>query len=92
MRCAAAERQAVGPTDQRSAARGIIEPGIFMKKSVETLIESFERLPQDAKLEAAAEILKRSAKLELPPLQEEALLQAADDVFLKLDEEESRRG
>ena len=63
-----------------------------MKKSVETLIESFERLPQDAKLEAASEILKRSAKLELPLLQDEALLQAADDVFARLDQEESRRG
>ena len=63
-----------------------------MKRSVETLLESFERLPQDAKLEAASEILKRSANFELPLLPEEALLQTADDIFLNLDEEESRRG
>ena len=63
-----------------------------MKRSVETLLESFERLPQDAKLEAASEILKRSVNFELPLLPEEALLQTADDIFLNLDEEESRRG
>jgi hypothetical protein len=63
-----------------------------MKKSVESLLESFERLPQDAKLEAASEILKRSVNLELPVLTEEALLQVADEVFLKLDQEESERG
>ena len=63
-----------------------------MKRSVETLLESFERLPPDAKLEAASEILKRSANFELPRLPEEALLQTADDIFLNLDEEESKRG
>jgi hypothetical protein len=63
-----------------------------MKKSVETLLESFERLPQDAKIEAASEILKRSMKLDLPPLTEEFLLQIADSVFVQLDEEESQHG
>ena len=62
-----------------------------MKKSVETLLESFERLPNDAKIEAASEILKRSVNLDLPPLTEEAILQMADDIFVKLDEEESER-
>ena len=64
----------------------------FMKKSVASLLESFERLPQDSKLEAASEILKRSAHLELPTLDEEALLEIADQVFLRLDKEESMRG
>ena len=63
----------------------------IMKKSVEILLESFERLPQDAKLEAASEILKRSANLELPGLDDEALVQVADEVFLKLDQEELKR-
>jgi hypothetical protein len=63
-----------------------------MKRSVEILIESFERLPQDAKIEAASEILRRSARMELPPLDDDALLQAADEIFLKLDQEESNHG
>ena len=63
-----------------------------MKKSVETLIKTFERLPKDEKIEAAAEILKRSAKLALPPIQEDTFLEAAERVFLTLDREESKRG
>ena len=60
-----------------------------MKNSVETLLETFERLPEDAKLEVAAEILKRSARFKLPPLDEAVLLQVADHVFLELDKTES---
>ena len=60
-----------------------------MKNSVETLLETFERLPEDAKLEVASEILKRSARFRLPPLDEDALAQSADDVFLELEKTES---
>ena len=60
-----------------------------MTKSVEALLESFERLPQEAKCEAAAEILRRSVSFELPTLADESLLQVADEVFLNLDREES---
>ncbi|MGI8785454.1 MAG: hypothetical protein ACR2L2_17620 [Acidobacteriota bacterium] len=62
---------------------------MVIKKSVETLLETFERLPEDAKLEVAAEILKRSARFKLPPLDEGVLVQAANDVFLELDKTES---
>ena len=61
-----------------------------MKKSVEALLDSFERLPEDAKLEAASEILKRSVHLELTALNDEAFVEAADEVFLRLDQEESK--
>ena len=60
-----------------------------MKNSVETLLETFERLPEDAKLEVAAEILKRSAGFKLLPLDEGVLLQSADAVFLELEKTES---
>jgi len=63
-----------------------------MTKSVESFLESFDRLPDESKREAALEILKRSAKFDLPPLAEEALLQAAEDIFLSLDKLESNRG
>ena len=62
---------------------------MFMKNSVETLLETFERLPEDAKLEVAAEIVKRSARFKLPPLDEDVLLRSADDVFLELEKAES---
>lgn len=63
-----------------------------MKRSVETLLESFERLPEDEKREAAGEILKRSAKFELTLLDDDTLLNAADSLFLELDKEESKHG
>ena len=62
---------------------------MLMKNSVETLLETFERLPEDAKLEVAAEILKRSARFRLPPLDEGVLLRSADAVFLELEKAES---
>ena len=60
-----------------------------MEESVEALLRSFDHLPEALKREAAAEILKRSAMFDLPPLSNESLLQAADEVFLKLDSQES---
>ena len=63
-----------------------------MDKSVEALLESFERLPNEAKREAASEIIRRSAKLNLSPLEDEALVQAAENLFLELDKRESSRG
>lgn len=57
---------------------------------VETLLKSFENLPDTAKREAAAEILKRAIQFKLSPLNEDALLETADSVFIELDQEESR--
>ena len=63
-----------------------------MNKSVETLLESFERLPDEAKREAASEIIRRSVKFSLPLLEDEALVEAAENVFLELDKHESKHG
>ncbi|MBI4459757.1 MAG: hypothetical protein HY648_06835 [Acidobacteria bacterium] len=63
-----------------------------MNKSVEALLESFERLPEEAKREAALEIIRRAANLNLPPLEDEALVEAADKIFLELDRYESQHG
>ena len=52
---------------------------------VEALLASFERLPVEAKREAAARILRRTADLDLPPLSDEALVESAEQVFLELD-------
>ena len=63
-----------------------------MDKSVEVFLESFERLPDEAKRDAASEIIRRSAKFSLPPLEDEALVEAAENVFLELDKHESQHG
>jgi hypothetical protein len=61
-----------------------------MTKSVKVLLESFDQLPDEAKREAAAEILRRTAQFNLPPLEDQALVEAADNLFLELDKRESK--
>lgn len=63
-----------------------------MRNSVAELLDSFDRLSEDAKREIASEIMKRSAKLDLPPLSDDSLVEIADSVFLTLDKEESKHG
>jgi len=63
-----------------------------MNTSAAKLLESFENLPEEVKVEVASEILKRSAKLDLPPLDDDALVDAAESLFLALDKEESQHG
>ncbi|MBI2819958.1 MAG: hypothetical protein HYX73_08260 [Acidobacteria bacterium] len=60
-----------------------------MEALVEALLKSFDNLPEAAKREAAVEILKRSVMFDLPVLSDEAFLQSADELFLKLDKHES---
>ena len=63
-----------------------------MDNSVQALLESFERLPDEAKREVASEIIRRSVQFTLPPLEDETLVEAADKVFLELDKHESQHG
>ena len=60
-----------------------------MTKSVEELLDSFERLPEEAKREFASEIMKRSLAFDIPRFSEDSLLLTADEIFLQLDKDES---
>ncbi|OLE33850.1 MAG: hypothetical protein AUI36_28255 [Cyanobacteria bacterium 13_1_40CM_2_61_4] len=60
-----------------------------MKKLVEELLNSFEKLPEAEKRELASEIIKRSLAFDLAQLSDDALILAADQVFLQLDKDES---
>lgn len=61
----------------------------IMTKVVRDL-RSFDSLPDPDKQELAAEILRRSAQFDLPPLSEEELTRAADDVFWAIEGEEAQ--
>jgi len=61
-----------------------------MNRSVEVLLKSFDRLPEEARQEAAAQILKRAAAFNMPPLSDIALVESADHIFAELDREESQ--
>jgi hypothetical protein len=60
-----------------------------MTTSVRVFIEAFEHLPESDRLEAALQILRRTAYLDFPPLDDETLALAAEEVFLELDARET---
>ncbi len=63
-----------------------------MALSAQQIIESFEGLPESEKQRVAYEILRRSVYLDVPPLADEELVAAAEDLFLALDARESENG
>jgi hypothetical protein len=63
-----------------------------MTIQVQEMLHSFELLSEGDKRELAAEILRRSLTLDSPPLSDEQLVGAAEEVFLQLDEREGRDG
>lgn len=60
-----------------------------MSTSVKDILYSFELLSEDEKKELASEIMKRTAKFDLPPLTDEELISCAEGLFLELDQRES---
>ena len=63
-----------------------------MALSAQQIIEFFEGLPESEKQRVAYEILRRSVYLDVPPLTDEELVVAAEDLFLALDARESENG
>lgn len=70
-----------------------------MTASVESILHKYDKLTDHDKREVAAEIIRRSLRLSLPPLTDEELVLNAEDVFAGLDQREaaddnsqSRRG
>ena len=53
------------------------------------ILKSFDMLPEVDKRELTAEIIKRSLSLEQPPLTDEQLVDAAEELFLELDRNEA---
>jgi hypothetical protein len=60
-----------------------------MTTAVRVFIETFEHLPESDRLEAALQILRRTAHLDFPPLDDETLAFVAEEVFLELDARET---
>ena len=60
-----------------------------MAAEVQDILRSFELLPEGDKVELAAEIIRRSVNLDVPPLSDEQLISAAEDLFLELDRSEA---
>jgi hypothetical protein len=63
---------------------------LSMTTQVQNFLSNFKALPLEDQRELAAEILRRSVKLETVPLSDDHLTVLADELFLKLDREETR--
>ena len=60
-----------------------------MNVTAQSILESFNQLPEPEKLEIATEIIKRVVMLDFPPLTDEALTEVADALFVEHDEMEA---
>ncbi len=56
-----------------------------MGTPAENLIATFEQLPDAEKQEVASAILRRTLKIEFPPVSDEELVLSAEETFLELD-------
>jgi hypothetical protein len=63
-----------------------------MTTEAQALLHSFESLPEPDQREVAAEILRRSLALDMPPLSDQQLVDLAEDAFLWLDRNEADDG
>jgi hypothetical protein len=64
----------------------------FMTTQVQNILSNFDALPVDDQRELAAEILKRSILMDSPILTDDQLTAMADELFLRLDGEETENG
>ncbi|MBI2986123.1 MAG: hypothetical protein HYY45_05065 [Deltaproteobacteria bacterium] len=62
-----------------------------MTQPAEKIIESFDALTDAEKREVIALLLRKAATLEHPSMTDDELLAAADQVFLELDRDESKK-
>ena len=60
-----------------------------MTAQVETILQSFDLLPDVEKRELASEIVRRTLKCDTPPLSDEEFVAIAENLFLDLDKSES---
>ena len=60
-----------------------------MSTDSQNIINSFDALPTPEQRIVVAEILRRVAQWDTPPLSDEELVQSADHVFSELDEREA---
>ena len=63
-----------------------------MSTDSQDLLSSFDSLPVVEQREVMAELLRKAAQWDNPPLTDEDLTRLADDVFVELDRREAADG
>ncbi len=61
-----------------------------MSLAARKILDSIEQLPDEEKRGVVAEIIRRNAKFDFPPLSDDELTFNAEGLFLELDERESK--
>ena len=61
-----------------------------MSTATQSILESFNQLPELEKHELAAQIIRWTANLDIPPLTDEDLAVIADELFVELDRAEAK--
>ena len=64
----------------------------LVTRNAQTIIRSFDRLSDADKKQVASEIFRRTLKLDFLPLTDDELVLNAEELFLELDERESKDG
>jgi hypothetical protein len=59
-----------------------------MTRTVQELLDTFDRLPEPEQREAASEILRRFRRITLDPLSDDELILSAENLFLEIDQRE----
>ena len=65
-----------------------LSQGVNMSTDVQTILHTFDALPDADKRTIASEILRRSVTLDQQPLSGEQLTEVADELFQELDRQE----
>ena len=60
-----------------------------MGTPAENVIATFDQLPDAEKQEVAAAILRRTLRIDFPPVSDDELVLSAEDTFLELDRREA---
>jgi hypothetical protein len=60
-----------------------------MGTPAENVIATFDQLPEAEKQEVAAAILRRTLRIDFPPVSDDELILSAEETFLELDRREA---
>jgi len=60
-----------------------------MGNPAENVIATFDQLPEAEKQEVAAAILRRTLRIDFPPVSDDELVLSAEETFLELDRREA---
>lgn len=63
-----------------------------MGTPAENVIATFDDLPDSEKREVAAAILRRTLRIDFPPVSDDELVLSAEETFLELDRREAEDG